>query len=75
MNTLDIKRILISSISLKYSSYVLACDELKSVSVSAQGFCIVVNKDTSHQPGSHWVAIFNENKSEVIEFFDSFAMP
>lgn len=32
---------------------------------------IVFNKDTHKQPGSHWIAIFFDNKYKTVEYFDS----
>lgn len=35
---------------------------------------LVLNLDRSDQPGSHWVAIFLDLKSKVMEFFDSYGV-
>ena len=34
------------------------------------GECCIINLDRSHQPGSHWVAVFKSNNKYVI--YDSF---
>lgn len=36
--------------------------------------CFIANTDTSSNPGEHWVAYY-VHSPELIEFFDSFAMP
>ena len=39
--------------------------------ISSQNNAIIFNLDKSHQKGSHWIAIFIDNKNKIIEYFDS----
>ena len=40
-----------------------------------RSICCVVNNDPSTKPGQHWVALFRDKGSNVIEFFDSYGFP
>ena len=35
----------------------------------------VINYDRLTGPGTHWVCYYNEDKSNYVEFFDSFGLP
>ena len=50
---------------------ICSCDELH-FSLNLNEF-VIVNTEPSYLPGAHWVA-FYKNKSQTIEFFDSFGM-
>lgn len=41
----------------------------------AKYIAIVFNLDTHKQPGSHWVAVFIDNKNKTIDYFDSLGNP
>jgi hypothetical protein len=71
LTTLDIQHILskhkaTSNIFLG----VFASDELVSETPNSSLYCLVCNIDESWQPGSHWVAIFVNDRQ--IEYFDPY---
>ncbi|GFT78278.1 hypothetical protein TNCV_4451401 [Trichonephila clavipes] len=39
-----------------------------------ENMCAIVNSDDSSQPGTHWLALFVNDKREL-EFYDSFGQP
>ncbi|GFT61846.1 hypothetical protein TNCV_4914501 [Trichonephila clavipes] len=39
-----------------------------------ENMCAIVNSDDSSQPGTHWLALFVNDKREL-EFYDSFEQP
>src|ERR1700742_1337630 len=51
---------------------VIPCDELRNVKLVKFPLCLVVNTDPSTKPGDHWVALYIENKTSCVEFFDSY---
>ena len=44
--------------------------DLKNINFSA-----IINYHNYKQPGSHWVAIYNDPKKKYVEFFDSYGLP
>lgn len=38
-------------------------------------FFMVINTDPSHKEGEHWVAVFQGNENQKIEYFDSYGLP
>lgn len=73
MNTTEIRKILNAAIDVRYTTEVLACDQLHLV--KSNEFALIINSDTSDKPGTHWLALFKEASNDIIEFFDSFSMP
>lgn len=51
-----------------------AADELYCRGSLRRPFSLVVNTDTTHQPGEHWTAIFAPSYGPA-EYFDSFGFP
>jgi hypothetical protein len=72
MNTTEIRRILHTAINKQMTTDVFACDQLQSL--KSEKFAVIVNSDTSDEPGTHWLALFKES-GDTVEFFDSYAMP
>lgn len=73
LNTSQIRSVLNQIIPSTIKSDVYAADELKFV--KGNQFAIVVNSDRAELPGQHWLAIYKDKNSRVMEFFDSFAIP
>uniref|UniRef100_A0ABD2VUF9 Ubiquitin-like protease family profile domain-containing protein n=1 Tax=Trichogramma kaykai TaxID=54128 RepID=A0ABD2VUF9_9HYME len=70
MNTREIERAL-SGIDCN-SVGVYAADRVpRNVSLPA---CLIINCDTSDQPGSHWIALYIDKYASGI-YFDSFGLP
>lgn len=38
-------------------------------------FYMIINTDPSHKEGQHWVALFQGNENQRIEYFDSYGLP
>ena len=53
---------------------VYSLDEIKNLKIQQRPFSIVINLDYSDEPGSHWVALFVDEKNIAI-YFDSFGFP
>ena len=70
MNTLQINRIIAKDhYAKKYYLGTVAFDQLpKYIKYPS---CLIVNNQSSNQPGQHWIAIYFE-KNRKAEFFDSF---
>lgn len=69
MNRNEIANVLMSDpITAKWYKGVFCSDEIP---VLRERSAIVINTDDSTKPGSHWIAVFVENK-DTIEMFDSF---
>lgn len=71
MNSYQLRFALIE-MSKSIPVYVCAADELQLINIDR--FAIIVNIDTSKNPGRHWVAFFRPTKSSDVEFFDSFGL-
>lgn len=52
---------------------VCAIDQLKYI--RSESFSIIVNNEPSTSPGMHWIALHKPQHANVVEFFDSFALP
>ena len=80
MNTLQINAILNNySRTRRYYRGCFAADQISNnqsleppIAITRYPYAFVVNVDESHQPGSHWIAIFVCSPSRV-EYFDSLA--
>lgn len=73
MNSQEIRDILVTTVPTTFQTTVVPADKLGTV--KSQQFAIIANSDRSDQPGMHWVALFKQRNSPIIEFFDSCAMP
>lgn len=54
---------------------VFSSDQIKTVQLTNNPQCMIINLDPSHLPGSHWVAVcLHKTKTgeRVIEYFDSY---
>lgn len=74
MNTEEIKKIIKSYLGQQNREFqgVFAKDQLKRPSSFPASY--VINTDSSHKPGKHWVCIYFTNDKNV-EYFDSFGFP
>ena len=54
---------------------VYAIDQLPRIILDKRPCALIVNLDPSWKPGSHWVAIFLEDKGGPAHYFDSFGRP
>lgn len=77
MNNLQIEKILSRVYISKDNENFLGvfpADKIPSEAELANhsGFSIILNTQPSGRPGIHWVAIFRKNKTEPLEYFDSF---
>jgi len=73
MNSVQLRNDLSFCIPPDYETGVFACDELDCVTTSK--FAIVLNSEDSTQPGLHWLALFKEANSDIVERWDSYSMP
>jgi hypothetical protein len=73
MNTAEIAHAMSSNrITSSLFRGVFACDEVPpSMALPA---AIIVNTDTTQEPGAHWIAFYQEREGEV-EYFDSYGKP
>ena len=53
---------------------VLPCDKLRDVNILKYPCCLVVNNQPSTEGGQHWIAFYINDKSAMVEFYDSFGM-
>jgi hypothetical protein len=53
---------------------VFPCDKLSSFKISSFPCGMIVNFDTSSEPGSHWISLFFDRYKNV-EYFDTYARP
>lgn len=71
MNTIQLKRVLMrDKYTQKYFINVFASDQLPK-KITHYPACLIVNLDSSTQPGSHWIAFYMTNVKEI-EMFDSY---
>jgi hypothetical protein len=70
MNSTQIRIILAQVIPGSFQTGVYACDELHQI--SSDNFAVILNTDKGTDDGEHWLALFKEKHSNVIEYFDSF---
>ena len=54
---------------------VFSRDTLPDLSRQATPWSLVLNLQTSEEPGSHWVALHRSRGGEYAEYFDSFGAP
>jgi len=59
--------------SLPIFTAVCASDQLELLQ-KQKSFAIIVNNEPSNKNGMHWICFFKDQNSDVIEFFDSYAM-
>lgn len=76
MNSLQIEKIL--KRDPKVSKYFLGCFSANTIpskpcASRLYPYCAVVNTDNSNEPGTHWIAIYVSNSTNI-EYFDSFAL-
>src|SRR5208283_2560081 len=73
MNTSQLSYILRTNpVTKRAFTGVYAADQIvKSANLPS---AYVVNTDCAGEPGSHWIAFYQENKN-VMDFFDSFGRP
>lgn len=74
MDTLTICRLMCSDVLIKKSfGGVYPSDSLPEKKHNFSSF--IVNLDESKLPGSHWIAIYFENKKRNAYYFDSYGQP
>ena len=76
MNTLDLIKALDSNLWHPHQANVIPVDKLNQLKIETYPFVVILNLDTSNQPGSHWTAIYSEDcpsKSCPADYFCSFA--
>lgn len=74
MNSNEIRKVLAQFVPEEFKTGVYASDQLKYV--CGPLFAIIVNSDDSEHSGTHWLALIKSHRnSNIVEFFDSFALP
>ena len=71
MNTLDLIKALDSNLWHPHQANVIPVDKLNQLKIETYPFVVILNLDTSNQPGSHWTAIYSEDcpsKSRLLLF-------
>lgn len=75
LSTQQIRYLLIKYIKRK-KCFVCAIDQLKLIKREQDGsLCGVINNEKKYQSGMHWLALYVAPKSNILEIFDSFAIP
>lgn len=55
--------------------YTAVCAKDQLVDIKKKSFAVICNNQKSTESGMHWTGFFKTDGSNVVEFFDSFAMP
>jgi hypothetical protein len=71
MNTFELKGYL-RTICKKGQYDVIPCDELDRLNIIRYPLCLIVNTDPSDMPGDHWISIYIESKTSMLEYYDSY---
>ena len=73
MNSGELRNILDVFVPKSFVTGVYASDQLNFI--KSPQFAVVFNNESSKFGGMHWLAMWKSKDTNVIQFFDSFAMP
>jgi hypothetical protein len=73
MDSDQLRSALVQCIPSSYETGVFACDQLNHI--RSDQFAFIFNSDTSEKDGTHWLALFKDSDSSIVDFFDSFGKP